>query len=387
MKLLHLSDLHLGRLLYRYPLHEQQAEVLERLRQAVVSEKPDAVLIAGDVYDRGIPPVYATQLLDGFLAGLLKTETPVFLISGNHDSAERLAFLAEPLRKSGLYISPCYRGQVKPVTLEDPDGPVDIWLLPFLRPATVRPFHPDEEIATTDDAVACAIRHMEIDPARRNVLVAHQFVAGGRISGSEEACELLGTQDIAVGGSDLVSAAHFAPFDYVALGHLHRAQNVGSERIRYCGTPMKYSFSELQNGKSITVAELSGQGDVTLRTLPLQDPRGMQEVRGPFAEVTDDEALRLHDRDAFTHVILTDDLPVPDVMNRLRQSYPNITHLTWDNTRTRRTEDFAVPASDRKQTPLDLFSEFFERSNGTVMSAEQMQYVDGLIRSIWEEDA
>lgn len=379
MKLMHLSDLHLGRMLHRYSLQEEQTELLERIRQIAAQERPDAVLIAGDVYDRSIPPIYATQLLDGFLAALSKITT-VCVISGNHDSAERLSFLAGPLASSGLHISPVYRGEVKPVTIHDAHGPVDIWLLPYLKAATVRPYFPDETIETTHDAVACAIRHMAIDPKRRNVLVAHQFVAGGKASGSEES---LATADVSVGGSDMVDASVFAPFDYVALGHIHRAQHVGSEHIRYCGTPMAYDFSEAAMEKTITMAELNGDGQLTLHTLPLPAPRALAEVRGTFEAV----CMMTADRDAYTHVILTDDMPVPDVMNRLRQVFPRITHLDWDNARTRYTYDFTTLSETEKHTPLSLFTDFFQRMGGTEMTDEQSSYVEGLIREIWEDKA
>lgn len=384
---MHISDLHLGRQLHRYALQEEQIEILEHIRQAVAAEKPDAVLIAGDIYDRSIPPVYATQALDVFLEGLLATGTTVCMISGNHDSAERVGFLSGALAASRLHISPAYHGEIHCVTLTDADGPVDVWLMPYIRPAAVRPFYPEEEIATTNDAVACVISHLPIQRTRRNVLVAHQFVAGASLIGSEDACALGGAADIAVGGSDLVNASLFDDFDYVALGHLHHAQNVGSTRIRYSGTPLKYSFSELNSDKSITVAELSGDGELAIRLIPLPEPRHMQELRGLFAEVTSPEALARTDRDAYTHVILTDEHPIPEVIARLRQCYPNLTHLDWDNTRTRHTEDFAEVTDARQHTPFALFSEFFERTNGAAMTAEQSRYMDEMIRSIWEGDA
>ena len=382
MKFLHLSDLHLGRQLHRYSLQEEQTELLERIRRIAAEERPDAVLIAGDVYDRSIPPVYATQLLDGFLAALSKLTT-LCVVSGNHDSAERLAFLAGPLQGCGLYISPAYQGGITPVTLTDDDGPVDVWLLPFVKAATVRPYFPDETIESTHGAVACALRHLPIDPTRRNVLVAHQFVSGGSPSGSEEA---IATADISVGGSDMVDASAFAAFDYVALGHIHRAQNVGSPRIRYCGTPMAYDFSEAGAEKSVTIVELHGDHSLTVRTVAIPAPRELREVRGLFADVTSDEALRQADRDAYTHVTLLDDAPIPDVMNRLRQAYPRITHLDWDNARTRHTEDLSA-ADVKKHTPLSLFADFFQRMGGTEMSAEQTDYVEQLIREIWEDNA
>ncbi len=387
MKFLHISDLHLGRQLHRFSLQEEQDEILEHIRLIAAAEKPDAVLIAGDIYDRSLPPVYAAQSLERFLTGLLDTGTAVCMISGNHDSAERVGFLSGPLSASRLHVSPAYRGTVKPVTFQDDAGPVDVWLLPYLRPGAVRPFFPEEEIATTNDAVACALRQLPVNPNRRNVLVAHQFVSGGRLIGSEDACALVDADDIRVGGTDLVDASLFGAFDYVALGHLHHPQNVGSERIRYSGTPMKYSFSELHSDKSVTVVELAGDHRLTLRTIPLPEPRRMQELRGTFAELTAPESLSLTDRDAYTHIILTDDHPVPDVMNQLRLHYSNLTHLDWDNTRTRHMDDFSGGQEDFPHSPFALFSEFFERTNGAAMTEEQSAYIDRLIRDIWEGEA
>lgn len=385
MKFLVLSDLHLGRQLHRYSLQEEQAEMLERILLIAEAEQPQAVLIAGDVYDRSLPPVYATQLLDGFLAALTRFTT-VCVISGNHDSAERLSFLAEPLKKGGLYISPVYRGQIAPITLTDEAGPVDIWLLPFVKAATVRPFFPEETIETTHDAVACVLRRIPLQPHRRSVLVAHQFVAGATLSGSEETIET-SPADVTVGGTDLVDARLFAAFDFVALGHLHRAQNVDSERIRYCGTPMAYDFSEAGAEKSVSVVELAGDRSVTLRTIPIPPPRNLVEVRGRFDDIVSEEAIRRAEKDAYTHVILTDDAPIPDVMNRLRQVYPRLTHLEWDNSRTRQEDDFSVAADVKKHTPLTLFAEFFQRMGGTEMSDEQRRYMERLISEIWEERA
>ena len=384
LKFMHISDLHLGRQLHRFPLQEEQDEILERIRLAVAEQRPDAVLIAGDVYDRSIPPVYANQSLERFLEGLLATGTTVCMIRGNHDSAERVGFLSGPLKASRLHVSPAYRGTVEHVTLADADGPVDVWLLPYIRPAAVRPFFPEEEIASTNDAVACVLRSLPIDRDHRNVLVAHQFVSGASLIGSEDACALSGTQDVTVGGADLVEARLFSDFDYVALGHLHHPQNVGSERIRYCGTPLKYSFSELHSDKSITVVSLSGDRSIRLDAIPLPEPRRLQEIRGAFAEITAPDALARTDRDAYTHIILTDELPVPEVMARLRQCYPNLTHLEWDNARTRAGETPVTATDARTRTPDDLFGDFFLQTNGRAMSPEQAGYISDLIRSIWE---
>ncbi len=381
MKLFHLSDLHLGKQFYRYDLKEQQDVMLEDIRQAARSERPDAVLIAGDLYDRSVPPVQAAQSLEAFLTGLNALEIPVCIVSGNHDSAERLAFLSAPLRKSGLYISPAYHGQVDPISLNVPgEAPVDVWLLPFVKAATVRPWFPQECIETTQDAVVCAIRHMAINPSRRNILVAHQFVAGGQTGGSEDCCAY---GDIAVGGLDLVDARVFAPFDYVALGHLHRGQNVGGGRIRYCGSPLPYSYEEAREEKGITVVTLSEDRAVDIRLLPLTSSRRMQEIRGTMAEVTAMAAAL--DRDAFTHVTLTDTVPVPDGMSLLRQYYPYLTHVDRDMPRAQAAE--ALPDATAQRGPMALFDAFYSQQAGQAMTEEQRTYLSRRIHEIWEAEA
>ena len=275
MKLLHLSDLHLGKRIKNFPLLEDQAYILQAILEILDAERPDAVLIAGDVYDRATPSTEAVELLDRFLVSLAERGLPVLLISGNHDSPERLAFGAQFLEKSRIFISPVYNGTVTPVTLEDEYGPVDFYLLPFLKPLHVRRCFPEEPVESYTEAVACAVSHMNLDPSRRNVLITHQFVTGAERCDSEE---------VSVGGSDNVDAVVFAPFDYVALGHLHGPQNIGDDRIRYCGTPLKYSFSESRQKKSVTLVELSAKGQRTVRTVPLTPRRDMVERRGCFQD-------------------------------------------------------------------------------------------------------
>ena len=267
MKLLHLSDLHLGKRVNEFSMLEDQAYILTKILNTIDDEKPDAVLIAGDVYDKSVPSAEAVGLFDDFLVKLAKKQVPAFVISGNHDSPERLAFANRLIDASGIHLSPVYSGDVRPVTLTDAFGPVHIYMLPFVKPAHVRRFFPDEEIISYTDALAAAIRQMDPDLSARNVLLTHQFVTGAERSESEE---------ISVGGTDNVDASVFEGFDYVALGHIHGPQNIGSERIRYCGTPLKYSFSEASHKKSVTVAELGEKGSLTVRTVPLlpMPPKG-----------------------------------------------------------------------------------------------------------------
>ena len=241
MKFFHLSDLHLGRRMYEFSLIDDQKFILEELLCLAAEEHPDAVVIAGDIYDRAVPSAEAVELFDSFLTELAGRRIPVLAIAGNHDSPERIAFGAGLMAPSGVHLSPVYNGRVEPVTLSDAYGEVRFYLLPFIKPANVRRFYPDAVIESYTDALRCAVEHMDIAPSTRNVLVTHQFVTGGVRSESE---------DITVGGTDNVDAAVFDGFDYVALGHLHGAQSIGRETLRYSGTPLKYSFSEKDQEKS-----------------------------------------------------------------------------------------------------------------------------------------
>lgn len=377
MKLIHLSDLHLGKRVNDFPMLEDQAYILDRVLEIAGEERPDAVLIAGDVYDKTVPSAEAVALLDDFLVKLADRSLPVLLISGNHDSPERLAFANRLMEGRGVYIAPVYHGEVSPVTLEDDRGPVDFWLLPFLKPAHIRRFFPEEGVESFTDAMACAIRHMPLDPARRNVLVTHQFVTGAARCESEE---------VSVGGADNVDASVFAPFDYVALGHLHGPQNVGGERIRYCGTPLKYSFSEAGHQKSVTIVELGEKGSLEVRAVPLLPQRDMVELRGSFAQLKSPEFYGQVDRDSYVRVILTDENDIYDAMGQLRPVYPNLMALDYDNLRTR-SGAVVLEEADVKRDPLELFADFYQQQNHQPMSEEQRRYLTELLETIQEERA
>ena len=378
MKLIHLSDLHLGKRVGEVSMLEDQAYILDRVLDIVDGEGPDALLIAGDVYDKSVPSAEAVTLFDDFLCRLARRKLPVLVISGNHDSPERLAFGSRLMEGAGVHLSPVYDGNVKPITLTDEHGPVDFWLLPFLKPAHLRRFYPEETIDSYTDAVGAAIAHMNIDPSRRNVLLCHQFVTGAATCESEE---------LIVGGTDNVDAAVFDGFDYVALGHLHGPQNVGSSRIRYCGTPLKYSFSEASQYKSVTVAELGEKGDLTLHTVPLTPRHDMRVIQGTFAQLTAENSDAAGEREDYLHIILTDEEDVPEALGRLRLVYPNILKLSYDNTRTRTSQSVDRAQRVAQKSPLELFEELYETQNNQPMSQEQRDFAQRLIEQLREEDA
>lgn len=376
MKFLHLADLHLGKRVNGFSMLEDQAHILRQILAILDDEQPDGVLIAGDVYDKSVPSVEAVGLLDGFLTELRARGVPVLLISGNHDSPERLAFGGRVMDSCGIHISPVYDGALAPVTLHDEFGPVHVWLLPFVKPAHVRRWFPDADIESYTDAVAEAVAHMDIDTAARNVLVTHQFVTGGTRSGSEE---------LSVGGTDNVDSGVFAPFDYVALGHLHGAQHIGRETIRYAGSPLKYSFSEARQHKSVTVVTLGEKGDVQVRTVALTPLRELREIRGSYDELT---ARSFYEhttyRSDYLHLILTDEQDVFDAMSRLRTIYPYLMTLDYDNARTRAAGGMSVPAETERRTPLELFEALYTRQNHQPMSEVQREYIAQLMEQIME---
>ena len=376
MKFLHLADLHLGKRVNGFSMLEDQAHILRQILAILDDEQPDGVLIAGDVYDKSVPSVEAVELLDGFLTELRARGVPVLLISGNHDSPERLAFGGRVMDSCGIHISPVYDGALAPVTLHDEFGPVHVWLLPFVKPAHVRRWFPDADIESYTDAMAEAVAHMDIDTAARNVLVTHQFVTGGARSGSEE---------LSVGGTDNVDSGVFAPFDYVALGHLHGAQHIGRETIRYAGSPLKYSFSEARQHKSVTVVTLGEKGDVQVRTAALTPLRELREIRGSYDELT---ARSFYEhttyRSDYLHLILTDEQDVFDAISRLRTIYPYLMTLDYDNARTRAAGGMSVPAETERRTPLELFEALYTRQNHQPMSEVQRAYIAQLMEQIME---
>lgn len=376
MKLLHLSDLHLGIRLNGFSMLEDQRYILKQILEIAQEEKPQAVLLCGDLYDKAMPSAEAVQLLDFFLVALAEMGIRVFAISGNHDSAERLSFGSRLMAGSGVYMAPVYHSGIQPLVLEDEFGPVYFWMIPFVKPAQVRRFFPEEQIESYTDALEKVIGSLDIDREKRNVLLAHQFVTDAQRSDSEDVC---------VGGLDNVDSGVFDPFDYVALGHLHRPQHIGRETLRYCGTPLKYSFSEKNDQKSVTVVELGEKGDITLRTCPLRPLRDMRELRGTYEELTlRDNYLGTATQD-YIKVILTDEEEIPSAMGRLRNIYPNIMNLQYDNTRTRLGAGEQILDAMEEKSPLDWFRELYRLQNGRDMSETQLTLCRELIEKIGEE--
>ncbi|MBQ7071005.1 MAG: exonuclease SbcCD subunit D, partial [Ruminococcus sp.] len=368
MKFIHLSDLHLGKRVNEYSMLEDQAFILKKILNIIDDEAPDAVLIAGDVYDKAVPPAEAVSLFDVFLVRLAKRKLEVFVISGNHDSPERIAFGSRLMDISGIHMSPVYDGKIKPAVLSDKYGDVNVYMLPFVKPCDVRRFFEDEEIHSYTDAIRCAVKNMDIDTGQRNIIITHQFVTGASRSDSET---------ISIGGTDNVDADAFEGFDYVALGHIHSPQNCGSDTVRYCGTPLKYSFSEASDRKSVTVVELLEKGNVSYRTVDLQPAHDLVELKGKYEELT----LRSFYENTswqedYTHITLTDDEDIPDAVGKLRTIYHRLMKLDYDNKRTRSNSEIMGDADVETKTPFELFSDFYELQNNQPMSREQADYMN-----------
>ena len=376
MKLIHLSDLHFGKRVNEYSMYEDQQYIVEHILSIVKNEKPDGVIIAGDVYDKSVPSAEAVTLLDSFLTGLSELCEDVFVISGNHDSPERLAFGSNLMERCGVHISKVYDGNAVSYSLSDSFGKVNVYLLPFIKPAIVRKALDREDIVSYTDAVKAAIDNMPINTSERNVLVTHQFVTGSKRSESEE---------ISVGGSDNVDASVFDDFDYVALGHIHSPQNCGSEKIRYCGTPLKYSFSEAGDNKSVTIVELFEKGELSVRTQPLVPLRDMVKIKGKYNDIM----LRSFYENTsyptdYVHITLTDEKDIIDAVGKLRTVYTNLMKLEYDNTRTRSVQHIEGTEKSETEHPIDVFSRLYELQNNQPLTDEQTAYLKKLISDIWE---
>ncbi len=376
MKFFHISDLHIGKRVNGFSMLEDQRWILGQILELAGEEQPDGVLIAGDLYDKQLPSAEAVQLVDDFLYGFVERGIPVFAVSGNHDSAERVAYGARMLERSGLYLSRVFDGTLQCVPFVSKSGErAAIYLLPFVRPSSVRRFFPDEEITTTQQAVEEILEHTELSKDCVNILVMHQFMLGA------VSCE---SEELSVGGSDQVDASLTEAFDYVALGHLHGPQRVGRETARYCGSPLKYSFSEATQKKSVTVVEIGSENCVKIRTLPLTPLHDLREIRGPIGELLSPEVAAAANPEDYLHVTLTDEGEVLDAIGRLRAVYPNIMRLDFARKESQELHEEELRLGEK--SPQELFAEFFEKQYGTALTEEQRQMADGIWRRLGETE-
>lgn len=375
MKLMHLSDLHLGKRIDGFPMLGDQRFVLEQVISMAREERPDAILLCGDIYDKTVPSAEAVELFDEFLSQIAGIAA-VYIISGNHDSAERLAFGGRLLEKARVYVSPVYNGKLTTVEQNDEFGTVQFHLLPFVKPVHVRRFFEDREIETYTDAIRAALSGIDLSDGKRHVLLAHQLVTG---------CETCKSEELSIGGTENVDADVFEGFDYVALGHLHGPQRAGGAHIRYCGTLLKYSFSEVNHRKSVTFARLGEKGSLEITTRPVTPLRDMKQIRGTYDELMSRSFYVGTDlRECYLHAILTDEEDEPDAMRRLQTVYKNLMKLTYDNTRTRQQQNPLEMDVEPESSPLELFGLLYEKQYNRELSQVQQDYLAKLIESIRE---
>lgn len=378
MKFLHISDLHIGKRVNEFSMIEDQKYILQQIKEIALEKQVDAVMIAGDIYDKPVPSAEAVQLFDQFLTGLADCGKKVFAVSGNHDSAERIAFGAQLMSSREVYVSPVYDGEVRCVTCQDAYGEICIWLLPFIRPVVVRHAWRNrmddvEMVETYQDALQFVVSHMPVDASKRNILVAHQFVTGASRCESEE---------VSVGGLDQIGAEVFDVFDYVALGHIHSPQHIERETLRYCGTPLKYSFSEAEQKKSVVVMEIKEKGDIFIEKVPLNPLRDLRKIRGTYMELMSKDFYEGTETDDYLQITLTDEEDVPDGMAKLRTVYPNLMQLVYDNSRTRQSRQVEVTEHVEQKSEMELFEEFYEIQNNQPMSEEQQDFVRELMEEL-----
>lgn len=373
MKFAHLSDLHLGRHLHGFPLLEDQKKILEKILEIIDEEKVRAIVVAGDVYDKSSPAAEAMTVFDEFLGAIARRGLAALILSGNHDSDERLAYLSGFAKNSNIHISPVFRGIIEPVVIEDEFGPVNFFMIPFIRPHQARKAHPGLAMESWTEALGAVIGSLGINPSLRNVAVAHQFVTGAATCDSEEG---------PVGGLDNVDASIFAPFDYVALGHIHGPQSIGAERIRYCGSPLKYSVSEAGHKKSLTIVNLGQKGELEITLRPLKAEHDLRVARGLFEDLAAMEKSL-----DYMHVILEDEYDVPDAIAKLREPFPRLISLAYDNSRTRSEAGVGYDPENESKTPLELFYELYCLQNNAEMSREQFEFVKKLMDEIWGESS
>lgn len=378
MRIAHLGDLHLGKAVNNYSMIEDQRFILEQIYDRMIKKEVDIVIIAGDVYDRPTPGAEAVSLLNEFVTELARAGVEVFLISGNHDSGERLEFGSDLLSDMRVHICGTWKGKLECTDLSDRYGILHVWLLPYLRPSMVNRYIENEsdKVSTYTDAVRYAVSTAALNPDERNILIAHQFVTGTPVDPE-------GSEEISVGGMDSVDASVFAPFDYTALGHIHEAQAAGSEVIRYCGTPLKYSFSEARKDRTFTLVNLEEKGIYRISLITLRPLHEMEELRGSFRELSDVSFAKKHENN-YVRLVLTDEQDVPDALTILRSSYPRLMQMDYDNTRTRTSLNIIADA-EVKRDPSQLFEEFYESRNNQPMSEEQKEYIRNLLDEIRKE--
>lgn len=384
MKIIHLADMHLGKILQEQSLIEDQEYMLNKIIELIKEQNIEAIVISGDIYDRSVPPTEAVNLLDTFLNIIIKElKKKVFIIAGNHDSKERLGFGNKIFENDGLYIESKYEGTIKKVQLEDEYGKLNIYMLPFIKPIEVRKYILEEQENTLsyDETIHKIIEKENIDESQRNIILTHQFVTA--IGADVERTE---SEVVSVGGLDNVDVSNFKQFDYVAIGHVHRPQKVGRDTARYAGTMLKYSFSEVNHKKTIPIIDFKEKGNIDIKLEELKPLRDMREIKGPIEELIKKENYEGENTEDYIRAIITNDEPVYDAIGKIRKIYPNVLKLEIQNAKTAMNMEQQENnlQNVRNKSEIELFNDFYKFQNNIELNDEQVEFMEKLIKQIKE---
>lgn len=372
MKFLHIADLHLGKQMNDLLLLADQEAVLQQVLQIAFEEKVDAVLIAGDIYQRTSPQAEAMALFDSFVSKLVEKGKKIFVISGNHDSALRISYFSSLVKNSGVHVTENFNGELQRVTLHDRDGDVNVWMMPFLRPAQVKRALPHVMIASYQDAIAAVLQHADIDYSKRNLLMCHQFIIG---------CEICDSEELSVGALDHIDGTVFDGLDYVALGHIHGPQKVLRDTMRYAGSPLKYSFSEANHRKSVVIVDMQGKGETNVKTVPLYPLHDVRLIDGKL-----DDILRMPYSEDYVWITIRDELPPPDAKVSLSVNFPNMMKFSVVNSRTKYDLDIKATETMENKSVAELFSDFYRLQNNDQPPGEMhMQVLNKIIKELEEQ--
>ena len=373
MRFMHIADLHIGKQLNEVSFLPDQRQILDQIASIADAERVDCVLIAGDIYQKASPQAEAMTLFDHFVTQLTESGHKVFAISGNHDSDQRISYFASLVRGAGVYVSERFDGRVQKIALQDAYGAINVWLLPFLKPVYARRFFPEEKINACQDAMHAVLKNSPVNARERNILICHQFITGAERCDSEE---------ISVGGLDGIDARLFDDYDYVALGHIHKPQKIGRETLRYAGSPLKYSFSESEHKKSVTIIDMQEKGDIDVRAVPLHPMRDLRVVEGRI-----DEILRMEPSDDYVSVTVHNEFVPPDAKLEIRTSvFPNMLRFMVSNSKTKETMDVRGAERVENLSAEQLFVDFFKAvRNGEAPTDAHMQIFERVLKELEEE--
>ena len=383
MRILHLADLHIGKIVLEQSMLEDQKYMLNQVVDKIKEEGIELVLISGDIYDRSVPPSDAVVCLNNFLKTLVKElKIKVCIIAGNHDSKERLGFGSEIFAEEGLYISANYNGNLDKVELEDEYGKLNLYMLPYIKPVEVKEFFEDKEITSYHDAVKSVIEKETINKKERNIILSHQFVTAGN-----EEPERSDSETLTLGGTENVDVSCYKDFDYVALGHIHGPQRIGRDTARYAGTILKYSFSEVNQKKSLTVIDFKGKDNLEINLIPLKPLRDMRVIKGPIEELVKEEYYKGTNREDYIRAIITNEEPVYDAIGQIKKVYPNTLRLDIENSKMNSSIEKELSNLDniKKKDEVELFNEFYNFQHDQNLTDVQLNIIKEVVKDVKKE--